>query len=381
MKYSILIISFSLFFASSLQAQFEEKPFEFKGQISGYGNYNFENDLNVLFGGNFIPQATYSKPLENGKLLDFDLSLNLNGSFAFHPFDSSRSNGAIDPYRAWTRYSGDQFEVRLGLQKINFGSATNLRPLRWFDQVDPRDPLSLTSGVWGLLGRYYFLNNANIWTWVLYGNEDPKGWEQVSTNEKIPEFGGRIQVPTQRGEIGLSYHHRNTDSRNLNNPAFTNDNIGENKIGLDGKWDVTVGLWAEASHSFKSKDVGIFTNQTLINVGTDYTFDVGNGLNMVFEHLLTSYDEKSFQFENTQNLTALTGSYPVGLFDNLSTVLYFDWESEGFYSFLNYQRDLKNFTFFAMVYVNPKDQGSIQQNDLVNNFNSKGFQLMLVYNF
>lgn len=32
-----------------------------------------------------------------------------------------------------------------------------------FDQVDPRDPLKLTDGVRGLLGRYCFLNNADIW--------------------------------------------------------------------------------------------------------------------------------------------------------------------------------------------------------------------------
>ena len=68
------------------------------------------------------------------------------------------------------RYSSDQFELRLGLQKINFGSASMLRPLMWFDQMDPRDPLHLTDGVWGLLARYYFLNNANIWLWGLYGN-------------------------------------------------------------------------------------------------------------------------------------------------------------------------------------------------------------------
>lgn len=381
MKLFISYIVFQLCVSVQLQAQDAANKFDFKGQVSAFGNYNFDNDLNVLFGGNFIPEAIYTKPLNNGNLLDFDLSVNVNGSFAFHPFNKSNSNGDISAYRAWTRYSGDQFEIRLGLQKINYGSATILRPLRWFDQVDPRDPLSLTSGVWGLLGRYYFLNNANIWAWVLYGNEDPKGWEQLSTYEKIPEFGGRIQVPTPQGEVAVSYHYRTADSRKLNMPAFNFAKIPEHKIGLDGKWDVTVGLWFEASHSIKGKDVGTFTNQTLINIGTDYTFDIGNGPNVVLEHLISTNDEKSFQFSNRQNLTALTGSYPTGIFDELSTVLYYDWENSEFYTFLNYRRDLKYFTFYAMLFANPKDRISFQQNDFVNTFNGSGFQLMLVYNF
>jgi len=55
----------------------------------------------------------------------------------------------------WIRLSTKQFELRAGLQKINFGSATLLRPLMWFDKIDPRDPLQLTDGVYALLARYY----------------------------------------------------------------------------------------------------------------------------------------------------------------------------------------------------------------------------------
>jgi hypothetical protein len=72
-------------------------------------------------------------------------------------FNSFSSNGDIKPYRLWARYSTSQLEIRAGLQKINFGSANILRPLMWFDQMDPRDPLQLTDGVWGILGRYYTL--------------------------------------------------------------------------------------------------------------------------------------------------------------------------------------------------------------------------------
>lgn len=63
-------------------------------------------------------------------------------------------------FRFSGQLSGRVSELRLGLQKINFGSAQLFRPLMWFDKMDPRDPLQMTDGVWGALYRYYFRNNG-----------------------------------------------------------------------------------------------------------------------------------------------------------------------------------------------------------------------------
>ncbi|MCX6259407.1 MAG: hypothetical protein NTY95_01030 [Bacteroidia bacterium] len=161
------------------------------GQLSLWANYNVNNPLPVITGGRYIPSIYYGIRTDGNKLIDLEASANLYGTFTFHPFDEASFDGGLKPYRLWTRYSSDQFELRLGLQKINFGSASILRPLMWFDQMDPRDPLHLTNGVWALLARYYFLNNANVWLWGLYGNYDPRAWEMIPTNKKIPEFGGR----------------------------------------------------------------------------------------------------------------------------------------------------------------------------------------------
>ena len=111
----------------------------------------------------------------------------------------------------WVKFSGDQFELRAGLQKINFGSAQMFRPLMWFDRIDPRDPLQLTDGVYGLLARYYFLNNANIWLWGLYGDDKIKGWELIPSKKNSIEYGGRVQLPLYTGEIAATYHHRTAD--------------------------------------------------------------------------------------------------------------------------------------------------------------------------
>ena len=124
----------------------------FSGQLSTWANINTGNPYPVYIGGRYIPQLNYKIPLAKERLIDFEASANIYGDAGIHFFDSASADGNISPYRIWARYSTIQLEVRAGLQKINFGSASMLRALRWFDQVDPRDPLQLTNGVWAGLG-------------------------------------------------------------------------------------------------------------------------------------------------------------------------------------------------------------------------------------
>ena len=356
-----------------------QNSLEFDGQLSAFGNFSPDNELDMFVGARYIPELDYAIPLDSSRTLDFQVSANIFGASSFAPFYRENTTGDIEPYRIWARYKGKQFELRAGLQKIDFGVATMLRPLQWFNQVDPRDPLGLTNGVYGLLGRYYFLNNANIWIWGLYGNEKTRGFDAVRTFKKNPEFGGRVQYPVPKGELGLSFHHRTADSEGLPGiPAF--EEIPENRIALDGKWDVEIGLWFEASYIHKSENIGILTDQTLLNLGADYTFPVGSGLNVVLEHLVIAYDEKAFQFANNTNLTAINMSYPLGLFDNLNTLVYHDWTGDNTTFFLNYEHQFKRLTGYVMAYYNPDVTQGIQQNDLVNSFAGPGFRLMLVYN-
>ena len=113
----------------------------FKGQLSSWAHLNPKNPYPLYLGSRYIPQLNYEIQLPESKLVDFEVSANMYGDAGIHFFDSAYADGDLNPYRVWGRYSTEQLEVRLGLQKINFGSATMLRALRWFDQVDPRDPL------------------------------------------------------------------------------------------------------------------------------------------------------------------------------------------------------------------------------------------------
>lgn len=325
------------------------------GQLSGWIHFNPSNQLSVYTGARYIPELNLSVPLSGTRLIDVEVSANLFGTMGFHPFDTLQAEGNIKPYRTWVRYSTSQLEIRLGLQKINFGSASLLRPLMWFDQIDPRDPLQLTDGVWGAMGRYYFLNNTNLWLWMLYGNKNLKGWESMPSVKDIPEYGGRLQTPVPRGEIALSYHHRTAESTAWPDSAYHYEKIPENRFGFDVKFDAVVGVWLEASWSHFSKDIGAFTNQYILNVGVDYTFGLGNGLGVIFEQLVASSHEKALHFSQASTFSLVSLNYPVGLFDQVSAIVYYDWTNGKAYSFLNWHRQFNKISLYLMGYINPKD--------------------------
>jgi hypothetical protein len=375
-KYTLHILFFIISFVS-----FGQEKVEWEGQFIIAGSYSPDNQLAGFLGTRYIPEASYLIPVDSAqtKYFDFEASANINGDILFSPFDTSSSIGNVQPYRVSARYNTNQFELRVGLQKIDFGSASLLRPIQWFNQIDPRDPLQLTNGVYGVLGRYYFLNNANIWLWTLYGNEKTRGFDALETNKKVPEFGGRIQYPTKKGEIALSYHHRSASSTSIEFiPQF--EKIPEHRFGLDGKWDVEVGLWFETALIYKTKDLGFLTHQAFFNIGMDYTFGIGNGMNVILEHLTVALDNQFLGMENTSNVTAAMASYPLSFFDNISGVFLYNWTAGNFTFNINYNHQFEKISAYLMVYYNPSAVSGIQQNDLVNQFSGSGIRLMIVYN-
>lgn len=351
----------------------------FKGQLSAFSHVNGRNELPWLSGVRYIPQLNLYRNLTNDHLLDFEASANLYGNIASDPFRRTNFDGVIKPYRLWVRYTTNHLEIRAGLQKINFGSASLLRPLMWFDKVDPRDPLKLTDGVYGVLGRYYFRNNANVWLWGLIGNNEPKGWEMFSSSKNIPEFGGRLQLPVPNGETGFAYHHRVADVNVLEETVPVNG-VPENRFGFDARFDMVVGWWVEASWSNYKERAEMFSNQETINAGFDYTFAVGNGLTMIYEQLISSFDRKAFQFDNTNVFSLLSFTYPMGLFDTASAIVYYDWSNNKAYNFITWQRQFNKFSLYLMGYVNPREYNIPAQTGGSMIYSGTGLQVMLVFN-
>jgi hypothetical protein len=345
----------------------------FTGQISTGAAVTSGSSLPLWGGLRYLPQldAGIIRKRDNGREFntDFEISLNLYGSGSFGRGDSLKGSAGLKPYRIWARFSTDRFEVRAGLQKINFGSASILRPLMWFDKTDARDPLRLTDGVWGVLCRYYFQNNANIWIWALYGNNVTKGWESVATRKETPEFGGRIQYPVHGGEAAFTFHHRRSELSS------------ENRYGFDIKADLGIGVWLEGTAINSCSVTGLMRNQTMLNIGADYTFGIGNGLGITLEQLFAGYGEKSFGFNQALSLSALSMDYPVGINDRAGLILYYDNTHGNFYNFFSWQRILGNFTLYLTGWLNPKTNSLPLQAGGENLYAGAGGQILFVYNY
>ncbi|GBR75672.1 hypothetical protein NO2_0322 [Candidatus Termititenax persephonae] len=297
---------------------------EHGGQLTFWHRETTAGQPNQL-GVRYLPDFFWDKPLPF--LTDADIALNI------YNFTGGEQDWKF--YRFWTRYTAEQWEVRVGLQKINFGSATLFRPLQWFDTIDPLDPLGFTESVKGLLVRYYLPNNANFWLWGLYGNEELKGSEIIPTKKQDLEFGGRLQLPLFNGEAGLTYHQRRLDFGRSPTFSILSDEIApERRVGLDGKWDLGLGVWLEAAkiEQETASAEQMPKEQFLTTIGADYTFAIGNGLHI----LLEKFNQDSPAEKYNRQMYGLLIDYPLDLYDKLICLRQFN--ADGGVSQLSWQR-------------------------------------------
>jgi hypothetical protein len=352
--------------------------FDVNGRASGWLGASRDSSYRLLAGMRYLPEGRLSLPMNEEFTLDAEASVNGFVSANARPFDPPDLERRIKPYRGFVRLSSARFEARAGLQKINFGSATMLRPQQWFDRIDPRDPLELTDGVYGLLARYYFQNNINIWAWGLMGNSAPKGWEVYGSERWNVEPGARVQVPLPRGEVAVSYHYRWFTSRTIT-PEPAVYAVNEDRLGIDGKWDIGIGVWLEATMGRQVDEAWWDTTwQRAATVGLDYTFGIGSGLGVTVEHMLAGGAAEPFGRGTDAQFSALMLSYPIGILDNLRAIALYDWRGKGVYSFVGWQRTLDSWLFSASAFWNPDTPVSLGAPG--GGAAGKGIQLMVVFN-
>ncbi len=119
----------------------------------------------------------------------------------------------------------------------------------------------------------------------------------------------------------------------------------------------------------------------LLNLGADYTFGLGNGLTVIFEQLSAlSPFEKGLNSDNVLTYSLISASYPLGMFDNINTVIYFDWKNRKSYNFINWQRNFNKFTLNLMGYINPDDYAIPLMGKSEISYAGKGVQIMLIFN-
>ncbi len=367
-------------FVCTVKADLPGQTASLNGQAIGWTTINPTVNLLIQSGLRYIPRAEFSFPVGSLNVAG-EASLNAWGAVDLVADHTPSSSSNFDPYRLWIKLSGNQFELRAGLQKINFGSAKMLRPLMWFDQLDPCDPLQLTDGVYALLGRYYFLNNANIWLWGLYGNEELKGLEQFPTKKSSVEYGGRVQIPVIIGEAAISYHHRevNPDPR-LPDSLKTGNTYPENRIAFDTKVDLAIGLWLEGSLTQHNFDFTPFTYTSMFNAGADYTFNTGNGLNLMGETFFYLSGEKPLAPDQSLTFAGVTLSYPLNIIHNISGIVFYDFTNNDLYRFINWSVTFDRWTFYTMAFWNPINYQLYNFQQEATLFGGAGFQIMAVFN-
>jgi hypothetical protein len=377
-----------------------------RGQLSSWVQWERASWSENRFGARYIPELSWSGMRLRGIELDAEVAFKgrVNGVF-------NSPGGGWDEYRLWGRVSGDQYEVRIGLQKINFGSATLLRPLMWFDRIDPRDPLGLTGGVWGILGRRYFLNNANFWLWAVRGEDNSGGGNLLPSEKGEWEIGGRGQVPAGPGEVGMTVHAREVDPAGLFPGAIfrglpesgslreysqydffgdegvterrfaelerAEDPFREWRLGLDGRWDWTIGMWIEGMVVHQDAPEPFYKYLQMMTVGVDYTLPVGSGLQVLGEHLVSEIGEELFTSEEVRHISAFSASYSPGMLDRLLGVGYYDWEETTTARYVSWGRIYDNWSFHLNGFWNSGDAAFAAGSA---SGAGKGIQWMVVFN-
>ncbi len=369
-----MVVMFTMFTNTDNMAQQAEPG----GQAIGWTTINPSDPLQTQLGARYIPELTFSLP-GDGFTVDGVLSVSARMSGIFQG-DSLQPDAALSPYRFWIRIAWDQLELRAGLQKINFGSAVMFRPLMWFDRIDPRDPLQLTDGVYGLLARYYFLNNANIWLWGLYGDDKTKGWELIPSKKNSLEYGGRIQLPLYTGEIAASYHHRTADPSGAFPGSVTpGEAAAENRIALDAKMDLAIGLWSEISLTHQALNFTDLQYKSMLNTGMDYTFNLGNGLNMLTEAFGYLQGSSPFGADEKVVFGLLSATYPVTIIHNVSAMFFYDFTNKEIYRFINWSMAYDQWSFYIMGFWNPETFNLYNTDLRTSLYGGWGIQLMAVF--
>ena len=252
--------------------------------------------------------------------LQGETALNIKAGLEFT--ESTEKNLKFVLYRAWLRIANPQNELRIGLQRLSFGSAKILRPLQWFDKLNPLDKSEFTNGVWAALAKRTWMNNSNLWLWGILGDDDLKGIESYYGKKNSLEFGGRMQFSNPIGETSLAYHQRKLSDGD------------EFRIGFDHRYDGLVGAWIEGSGSmFVFPAVSRLESneiyQTAITFGFDYSLPVGNGLSIIAENMLSqTIDDEPDWSKLNDNRLAIMLSYPLGLLDTLSLLNIYGFKSE-----------------------------------------------------
>jgi hypothetical protein len=155
----------------------------------------------------------------------------------------------------------------------------------------------------------------------------------------------------------------------------------EDRVGLDGKWDVGMGLWFEVSV--------IRTDSTVLRdrwrpsycLGADYTFGIGRGLTLVGEHFYLDGTVPRLSPSAELKLTALTATYPVGVANTLTGAVYYEWSRDDVYRFVEWRRTYDHWRVHLIGFWNPDRASIFAPGSQTSALTGKGVELVVVASY
>ena len=148
-----------------------------------------------------------------------------------------------------------------------------------------------------------------------------------------------------------------------------------NRIALDGRWDIIVGAWFETVvQNIHDSGYNHFTKMSTL--GVDYTFGIGNGLYVLAEHMIVQDASELLSANLEYRYSAVMLNYPLGMFDNLSLMGFYSWDTDDFIQYLNWQRTYDKIMLSLALFHLP-DTRLLTINTAGGDL---GIRLMLIYN-
>ena len=259
----------------------------------GFAHFTNEVELRMGVLGNVIQGDDWSVDYE----LVGDL-LHVGGPFVQAGFQDDFD---ADFFRAWLRLEKGNFKIRGGRQQILFGSGSIFRPLGFFDTRNVAGIIPLTRGVDGVRATWFPTTSSTIEGWV------------------IPAKFGSGLISGLRGEMlfagveaGIvAQYHPKTKLSGL--PDFDQELI---QLGYHFKGEKAVGYWSEGRFDIENKSGQSYTRFQNV-IGTDYTFDLGQGLHVLLEYFVSTQEKgftlKDIKGDRTIHQLGLMFSQPIGI--------------------------------------------------------------------
>jgi len=93
--------------------------------------------------------------------------------------------------------------------------------------------------------------------------------------------------------------------------------------------------------------------QRFWSLGADYTIGVGNGIYVLAEAARLDAPSSPLGAGPGASFSGILATYPVGIVDKVSAIVYRAWEARQWYAVATWQRTYDAWTFYLLAFANP----------------------------